>query len=293
MKFNYKLKKNKFIQVFPLPNENFLKNYYSNIYFKKKTSFSYSKNYSQQEIKNKILRSNFYIKIAKNFFRKKNKIKFLEIGCGEGFLLNSAFNSKMDIIGVDYQKKQLLKFNKNLSKFFLQSDPRIFFNENLNKKKFDIVAAQQVLEHVRDPENFVKNISSILNKNGIIILSVPNDFKDLQKLILKKKLVKKKYWLFPPEHLNYFNNKNIELFFKKMNLKIKEVVSDFPIEFFLCGSNYNYSNNKRRGKEAHSARIFLDNFVLNQGFKKSLDYFKSTHLCGLGRSMTFFLKKKK
>ena len=293
MKFNYKLKKNRFIQVSPLPSENFLKNYYSNIYFKKKTSFSYSKKYSQEEVKNKILRSNFYIQIAKSFFRKKNKIKFLEIGCGEGFLLNSALSSKMDITGVDYQKNQLLRFNKNLSKFFIKSDPRIFFNENLSKKKFDIVAAQQVLEHVRDPEDFVKNISSILNKNGIIILSVPNDFKNLQKLIFKKKLVKKKYWLFPPEHLNYFDNKNIELFFKKMKLKIKEVVSDFPIEFFLCGSNNNYSNNKKRGKEAHNARIFLDNFILDQGFKKSLGYFKSTHSCGLGRSMTFFLKKKK
>lgn len=292
MKFNYKIKKKKYVQVSPLPSESFLNEYYSKVYFKKKTSFSFSKKYSQQELNNKILRSNFYIKIAKNFFRKKSKINFLEIGCGEGFLLKSALNSKMNITGVDYQKDQLLRYNKILSKFFIQSDPKIFFDKKKSKKTFDIVAAQQVLEHVRNPESFVKNLSSILNKNGIIILSVPNDFKNLQNLILRKKFVKKRYWLYPPEHLNYFNNEDIEFFFKKMKLKIVEVVSDFPIEFFLCGSKNNYSNNTNRGKEAHIARILLDNFILKQGFDKSLKYFKSTHLCGLGRSMTFFLKKK-
>jgi len=291
MKFKYKLNNEKFIQVHPMPSENFLEKYYSKVYFKKKTSYSYSNKYSKDELNNKILRSDFYTKIAKSFF-KKDKIKFLEIGCGEGFLLKSALKSGMNITGVDYQIDQLLRFNKELSKFFLRTEPKNFFKNHYNKKKFDIIAIQQVLEHVRNPENFVNNIKSFLNKRGIIILSVPNDFKNLQKLILKKNFVKKKYWLYPPEHLNYFNNENINFFFKKLNLKVEDVVSDFPIEFFLCGTNKNYATNRNKGKEAHNARVILDNFILSQDFKKSLNYFRSTHLCGLGRSMTFFLRKK-
>ena len=149
-----------------------------------------------------------------------------------------------------------------------------------------------MLEHVIDPIKFINNLKSFLNKNGIIILSVPNDFKKFQNLLKKRKFVKKNYWFCPPQHLSYFNNENMLIFFKKLKLKILEAVSDFPIEIFLYLNKKNYTNIKKRGKEAHNARLIIDNFILDQKHQISLDFYKACHNSGVGRGMIFFLKNK-
>ena len=289
MKFSIKKNKDKYYEVNPKPSNYFLKNFYEKSYFKKKTNATYSNSYSKEEIDNRISRSIFYIKIAKSFIKKKS-IKFLEIGCGEGFLLKAAHDEGLCVFGVDYQSDQLKKFNKSIFKFSKKIDPEIFLSKKDNIK-YDIIAANYVLEHVTDPLKLVNDLKSLLNINGIIILSVPNDFKNFQDMLCKKKYVKKKYWFAPPQHLNYFNNDNILFFFKKLKLRVIEAVSDFPIEIFLCLSKNNYTHNKKKGKEAHNARLVIDNFILSQPLKNSLDFYKACHNTGIGRGMTFFLKK--
>ena len=289
MTFSIKKNKHQYYEAYPKPSNAFLKNFYEKTYFNKKTTATYSDSYSKDEIKNKKNRSAFYIKIAKSLIKKK-KIKFLEIGCGEGFLLKAAYEQKFSILGVDYQNEHVKKFNKSVFKFSQKIDPELFFSKK-NNTKYDIIAANNVLEHVIDPEKFVKNLKSFLNKNGIIILSIPNDFKKFQNLLKKRKFIKNKYWFCPPQHLSYFNNENILFFFKALKLKIMEAVSDFPIEIFLYLSKKNYISIKKRGKEAHNARLIIDNFIMNQKHQISLDFYKACHNSGVGRSMIFFLKK--
>jgi 2-polyprenyl-3-methyl-5-hydroxy-6-metoxy-1,4-benzoquinol methylase len=155
---------------------------------------------------------------------------------------------------------------------------------------YDVIALINVVEHVRDPIKFVNSVKSFLNKKGIIILSVPNDFKNFQNLLLKRNYIKKRYWFAPPQHLTYFNNENILNFFKKLKLSVKEAISDFPIEFFLYLGKKNYTNCKNYGKQAHQARLIIDNFILSQKYQISLDFYKAVHNSGVGRNMIFFLK---
>lgn len=290
MKYTYKENKFKFIEAKPKPTNTYLKNFYKKIYFNKKVSSTYNFNYSLEELKNRNMRSDFYIKITKNILKKK-KPKFLDIGAGEGFLLNSAFKNKFDFLGVDFQSNQINKFHPHLMKNFIKSDPEKFLVK-ISDNSFDVISSQFVLEHLKHPVKFMNNIKKKIKKNGIIIISIPNDFKDFQNLLLKKKLVKKKYWFSPPQHLNYFNNKNISFFFTKLRLNIIESVSDFPIEIFLSLNKSNYTNNKKKGKDSHNSRLMIDNFILSQKHDKALNFYKACLDCGLGRSMTFFLKKK-
>jgi 2-polyprenyl-3-methyl-5-hydroxy-6-metoxy-1,4-benzoquinol methylase len=289
VKFSIKKNKFSFLEAYPKPSKIFLKKFYSNIYFKKKVTASYSQSYSSEEIKNRINRSSFYIKIAKSLLIKKRKINFLEVGCGEGFLLKEAHKESFSVTGIDYQADQIKNFNSDMLNFFVKTDPEVFLTQN--HIKYDVIAALFVLEHVSNPINFINTIKKRLNKNGLIIISVPNDFKDFQKLLLKKKLIKKNFWFSPPQHLNYFNNKNINIFFKKLNLKIKQVVADFPIEIFLTLGKNNYIANKKEGTKAHKSRILIDNFILDQGQDSSLNFYRACHDIGLGRGMIFFLKK--
>jgi SAM-dependent methyltransferase len=48
-----------------------------------------------------------------------------------------------------------------------------YFDAMLFNKKFDIVIAEQVLEHVPEPRKFMSDIFSVLSPKGILYLSVP------------------------------------------------------------------------------------------------------------------------
>ncbi len=42
------------------------------------------------------------------------------------------------------------------------------------EEKFDLAVCGEVLEHITDVDSFIKKISSMLNENGYLLLSVPN-----------------------------------------------------------------------------------------------------------------------
>ena len=77
----------------------------------------------------------------------------------------------------------------------------------------------------------MKNLFKNTNKSCLFLITIPSDFSKLQTVTGKR--VKKKYWIAPPEHLNYFNKDNFERFTKKHKFKILDAISDFPIELFL------------------------------------------------------------
>jgi|694.fasta_scaffold06329_9 SAM-dependent methyltransferase len=288
----YTFNKKLFYKAFPRPSELFLDNFYKKIFFKKKTTSTYSKKYSKIEIFNKAKDAELIIWLLKKYVNNKKKINFLEIGSGEGFLLKSAKNNKFNVLGVDYQKQPILKFNKIIYPYFVEENPKIFLNKILKDKKlYDIIALQNVLEHVLKPEKLIKNILKKLKKNGLLFIQVPNDFSLLQHTIKKYKLVNNNYWFSPPIHLNYFNNKNISSFFSKFKLKTLDFFSDFPIELYLFLGKNNYVNNKNLGKNVHLARIRINKFILDQGFEKAYKFYKSCHDLGIGRLMRLILKK--
>ena len=49
--------------------------------------------------------------------------------------------------------------------------------------------------------------------------------------------------------------------------------------------------NKKKGKEAHKARLDLDNFILSQNFNDAFTFFKGCHNVSLGRNSLIILKK--
>jgi 2-polyprenyl-3-methyl-5-hydroxy-6-metoxy-1,4-benzoquinol methylase len=288
MIFKKKLNRFKYYNATPTPSKNYLNNFYTNIYFKKETTATYSKKYSKKELINKIERANFIIEFLLNKVKKK---KFLDLGSGEGFLLRAAYNKNFKVLGVDYDDYAIKNFNKEIIKFFIKSNPDDFIqNSILKKEKFNIVALQNVLEHVPNPSSLILNIRKILFKKSYLLVQVPNDFKDLHFLLKIKKYINK-YWFFnPPQHLNYFNFNNIQYFFKMHGFKLIDAISDFPIELFLAFKDNYVNKPKLMSKASHNARLLFDNYILSQGFKKSYNFFKSCNDVGIGRSMILIFR---
>lgn len=105
------------------------------------------------------------IKEIKNYHNGKN---ILDIGCGDSYLDYRLMNEINDIdkfYGIDIYAKE--EFNDG--KYFVVNN-----YENLKDKLFDTILMFDVLEHVENDSDFLKNtVAPMLKDNGKIIMTVP------------------------------------------------------------------------------------------------------------------------
>ena len=70
---------------------------------------------------------------------------------------------------------------------------------------YDIIYLQNVLEHVISPIDLLRDLHSILSMNGVIVLTVPNDFSVIQKEAIRRNHIDNEFWIGFPDHLSYFD----------------------------------------------------------------------------------------
>ncbi len=105
-------------------------------------------------------------RFIKEILKRYNDV-VLDLGCGEGRL-----TAHKKVVGIDISFEKLIRARrKNPDGIYISGDI-----ENLNflKKKFNIVLISEVIEHLREPEKFLKSLDSVVEKNGIIIITTPN-----------------------------------------------------------------------------------------------------------------------
>jgi SAM-dependent methyltransferase len=102
----------------------------------------------------------------------KDKTAVLELGCGNGHLINKIANDNphlKSIVAIDYYNDSAkidppVKFIKqNLEEFYLD-------------EKFDLVILNQVFEHIINPLGLLQKIKKNLNKHGRVLIIVPNRY---------------------------------------------------------------------------------------------------------------------
>ena len=171
----------------------------------------FPKNYPYTSSTTKILRDNF--EELSNEIRKKYKFKkkfIVDIGSNDGNLL-SFFKNDFKVLGVTPENIGKIAIRRGI--------PTIldYFDENVIKiiknkyGKPDIITATNVFAHIENPKKVLKDILSLLDKNGIFVSEshylIPL-IKDLQ------------YDTIYHEHLRYYSLTSLKYFFSLMNLRI-------------------------------------------------------------------------
>ena len=109
-------------------------------------------------------------------------IRFLDIGCGEGYVLADAHKKGWEVYGVDIYDNRL-DISKSSGIFFFGGD---IFQASFPADFFDCIYLDSVLEHLKDPVALLKEAYRILCPGGVLYLGVPNEdslFNDARKLI--------------------------------------------------------------------------------------------------------------
>jgi 2-polyprenyl-3-methyl-5-hydroxy-6-metoxy-1,4-benzoquinol methylase len=151
--------------------------------------------------------------------------KILDVGSGSGQFLYEIKELGLDVYGVEpgnFDKESVNKHNLKIKKMDLIAAK---FSNNF----FDLITINQVLEHVSNPTDTIKELYRILSKKGILIIGVPNTNS------LAYKLFKKNwYQLDVPRHLFDFSDKNLVEKLKKEGFKIKRIrYNSRPTQFTI------------------------------------------------------------
>lgn len=113
------------------------------------------------------IRYRYFRKIIQDFIKSRDYI--LDYGCGPGDFLDVCREMGLRSIGIDSEVNNV---NLARSRGFdvVQGD---YMDMSFDRKTFDIIIVQSVLEHMEKPVDALLSLSQLLTDNGKIVLSVP------------------------------------------------------------------------------------------------------------------------
>lgn len=101
----------------------------------------------------------------------ENKTKILEIGCSSGQLMYALKKAKFnEVIGIDVSPEAIHFCRKNNIKNIVQMDGSKL---GFKAKKFDLIIASDILEHILDDHQAVGEWKRVLKEEGTILAFVP------------------------------------------------------------------------------------------------------------------------
>ncbi|HNP18394.1 MAG TPA: class I SAM-dependent methyltransferase [Fulvivirga sp.] len=173
------------------------------------------------------------LKLVSNLNTSKT---MLDYGCGTGYFLKEGQKAKWTIAGIEPNEKARMIANQQLNGIVEESLDLI-----PTDNKFGIISLWHVLEHVFDLNTTIEQLVTHLDKNGFMVVAVPNP-------LSYDATYYKKYWAAYdlPRHLYHFTPDTLKVVAKKHGLKIVDVI---PMKFdayyvSLLSEKYKTGSNK-------------------------------------------------
>jgi 2-polyprenyl-3-methyl-5-hydroxy-6-metoxy-1,4-benzoquinol methylase len=138
----------------------------------------------------------------------------LDIGTADGLFLRQFGSDKWSLSGIE--------INRHLAKKTQELLPRAkIYEQKLEKlelKKFDVVSAWHVWEHLDRPKQQAARLKKLLKPGGYLIMEMPNGESMWRKVFGGDWVL----WMVP-QHKFFWNEKSIRTFLSKFGLTIVEV----------------------------------------------------------------------
>ncbi len=240
---------------------------------------------------------NKFIKITKNKNILKNKNFILDIGSNDGTFLNffAKRNKNLNLYGIDPSSKKFSNlYNKNINLitnfFSFKNLKKEFKDSNKFNNKFSLVTSFAMFYDIDTPNEFCRDITKLLNKNGLWI----SEFSYFP--LLLKNLT---YDQICHEHVTYYTLTTFKKIISKNGLKILDVsfneINGGSVEVICCKKqsalkpNYKKINKilideknindeayERLNLRINNTKKTLQAFVKNVGRKNIIGYGAAT-----------------
>lgn len=170
-----------------------------------------------------------------------NDLKWVDVGSGAGEILSACKKRGINAVGVESDPNEAI--------FATQRGLNVInkmINENNSLEIIgdaDIVSAFNVLEHVHDPINFLRNLSSGID-DCIIVFEVPRH-PSISSFLNQCFPDQACRHIYPPDHLHIFTESSIKFMLDSCDLQLKSVWyfgQDFYEMVNSCASEANYES---------------------------------------------------
>ena len=142
----------------------------------------------------------------------------------------------------------------------------------VGERRFDVVMLLNVLEHLRQPAQTLRDIQKeLLKPEGLLVVEVPNDFNDFQ-TVANAEHGLNEWWVCPPAHLNYFSTTSLKDLLHKVGYEVIHTEASFPLEMFMLMDDV-YVGNPALGKQCHNKRIRFEQMMRKHGKEDKLSHF--------------------
>jgi len=205
-----------------------------------------------------------YLKLSSYLIKKfniKKKDLLVDIGCNDGILLNKYPKKFNNLVGIEPSNASKYITDKRINLF------KNFFSELVVKKiikkfgKAKIVTITNVLAHVDNVNNLVKDVKKLLHADGIFVIEVPYLFDMLNK---------GSFDVIYHEHLSYFSVYSLNKLMDKNGLKIT------------------YLKNINFGASGPAIRVFVSHkdstYIESKNLKSKLNFEKKG---GIDKKVTY------
>ncbi|NMB82159.1 MAG: class I SAM-dependent methyltransferase [Ignavibacteria bacterium] len=140
----------------------------------------------------------------------------LEIGCGNGFLLNEFKKKGWECLGIE-PSEQAVKFGKEILNLNIHKG---YLNDcQCRNNSFDLVILMDVIEHISEPQKFMNSILSYLKNDGILVIGTGN-------ICSLNAIIARSAWSYfgSWEHISFYSPRSIRFLLSKVGLSHIKII---------------------------------------------------------------------
>ena len=210
-------------------------------------------------------------------FERDTPLKILEVGAGDGYFSQgiNSYYKKSQITYMDIVEDLLTYYKEHFTCETISSDLKTVMSSG---KKFDLIIARDLVEHLINPLDFFKMANAVLEQNGLVFFITPNgreDFWHCNQRFLKRK----EALLIYLNHFNYFLPETLDLILAKTGFaKVKAF--KFGLKRYRQGCGHQEIHNFDEQVLPDQEQGFLHTKPINECFKHDFKKIVSSFLHG-------------
>jgi len=183
----------------PQPSDEELARIYGSAYF----AFSGDSDGQLHASSLKASSADYYLDLIEAYAGSRLSGRLLEIGCGHGDFLAQAAARGLSVTGIEVSPgaAQVAAAEAGARCRIISGDIKQLIAQG---ETFEYVVFADVLEHVRNPREFLRDVHSLTNDDAIVAMIVPALDAN------SARLMKTKWVEFKPEHLWYFSSATLK-----------------------------------------------------------------------------------
>lgn len=159
--------------------------------------------------------------------------RILDVGCSTG-VLGSQLKERgqyVECTGIELDEAMAENAKKTLDRVIVGNIEEIDLPKHLDYGYYDCIIFADVLEHLVNPWDVLKRITSFLDTKGMIVASIPNieHYSTMLHLLTKGSWPYRERGIHDRTHLRFFTIKNIREMFESAGLEIIDIRRNYRI----------------------------------------------------------------